>query len=65
VWDIHSPVVPGIESMAEIVKRASKAFPKENLWINPDCGLKTRDWKETKSALKNLVELAKKMRGWG
>jgi 5-methyltetrahydropteroyltriglutamate--homocysteine methyltransferase len=63
VWDIHSPVVPGIESMAEIVKRASKAFPEENFWINPDCGLKTRDWRETKSALKNLVELAKKMRG--
>ena len=62
VWDIHSPYVPGVEEMKEIVNRALKAFPKENFWINPDCGLKTRDWPETKIALKNLVKLAKEIR---
>lgn len=62
VWDIHSPYVPGVEEMKKIVNRALKAFPKENFWINPDCGLKTRDWPETEIALKNLVKLAKEMR---
>jgi len=62
VWDIHSPYVPSVEQMKEIVNRALKAFPKENFWINPDCGLKTRDWPETQIALKNLVKLAKEMR---
>jgi len=62
VWDIHSPFVPSIEDMARIVKRALKAFPKENFWINPDCGLKTRDWPETEAALRNLVKLAYKLR---
>jgi len=62
VWDIHSPYVPDVEEMKEIVNRALKAFPKENFWINPDCGLKTRDWPETKIALENLVKLAKEMR---
>jgi len=62
VWDIHSPYVPSVEEMKEIVNRALKAFPKENFWINPDCGLKTRDWPETKIALENLVKLAKEMR---
>jgi len=62
VWDIHSPVIPDIKDMIEIIEKALKVFPKENFWINPDCGLKTRDWPETKAALKNLIELAKKMR---
>jgi len=62
VWDIHSPYVPSVEEMKEIVNRVLKAFPKENFWINPDCGLKTRDWPETKIALENLVKLAKEMR---
>ena len=64
VWDIHSPNIPDIEDMAEIVKRALKIFSKENFWINPDCGLKTRGWKETRPALGNLVELARKARRW-
>jgi len=62
VWDIHSPYVPSVEEMKQSVNRALKAFPKENFWINPDCGLKTRDWPETKIALENLVKLAKEMR---
>jgi 5-methyltetrahydropteroyltriglutamate--homocysteine methyltransferase len=62
VWDIHSPAVPQIKDMAKIIDVALKFFPKENLWINPDCGLKTRGWEETKSSLINLVELAKNKR---
>ncbi len=62
VWDIHSPEVPSIKDMAKIIDSALSLFPKENLWLNPDCGLKTRDWRETNLALKNLVELAKILR---
>ncbi|WP_457681290.1 5-methyltetrahydropteroyltriglutamate--homocysteine S-methyltransferase [Thermovibrio sp.] len=62
VWDIHSPYVPSVEEMEEIVKRALKVIPKENFWINPDCGLKTRRWEEVIPALRNLVKLAQKLR---
>jgi 5-methyltetrahydropteroyltriglutamate--homocysteine methyltransferase len=58
VWDIHSPAVPKVEDMREVVKRALKVIPKENFWINPDCGLKTRKWEETRATLKNLVTLS-------
>ncbi|MCD6170450.1 MAG: hypothetical protein J7J76_07890 [Candidatus Latescibacteria bacterium] len=46
----------------KIVNRGSKAFPEENFWTNPNCGLKTRGCEETKGALRNLVELAKRLR---
>jgi len=59
VWDIHSPVVPTIDDMVKIVKRALKVIPRKQFWINPDCGLKTRDWKETKESMKNMVECRK------
>ncbi len=62
VWDIHSPAVPTVKDMRKIIDVALKFIPKENLWLNPDCGLKTRGWKETELALKNLVELAKNLR---
>ena len=62
VWDIHSPTVPSIEDMEDIVKRVLKILPEKSLWINPDCGLKTRGWEETTAALKNLVGLAEKLR---
>ncbi|ADU97520.1 5-methyltetrahydropteroyltriglutamate--homocysteine S-methyltransferase [Thermovibrio ammonificans HB-1] len=62
VWDIHSPYVPTVEEMKEIVERALKVIPKENFWINPDCGLKTRRWEEVIPALRNLVALAKELR---
>lgn len=62
VWDIHSPAVPEMEDMLQIVKRALKVIPKENFWINPDCGLKTRGWDETIASLKKLVELVKYLR---
>ena len=62
VWDIHSPAVPSVEDMEEVVKNSLEALAKENFWINPDCGLKTRDWPETEASLKNLVTVAKKLR---
>lgn len=58
VWDIHSPVVPSVEDMKKIVERALRVIPKEKFWINPDCGLKTRQWQEVIPALRNLVKLA-------
>jgi 5-methyltetrahydropteroyltriglutamate--homocysteine methyltransferase len=62
VWDIHSPAVPSTAEMKEVVRRALKVIPKENFWINPDCGLKTRGWAETRESLKNLVALAGELR---
>ena len=62
VWDIHSPAVPAVEKMTDIVKRSLKEIPKENFWINPDCGLKTRQWPEVKQALKNVISAARHMR---
>ncbi len=62
VWDIHSPHVPSVKEMLGIVNRALERIPKGNFWLNPDCGLKTRDWPETKSALLNLMQAAKELR---
>ena len=62
VYDIHSPRVPTQQEIENLLKKASTLLPIENLWVNPDCGLKTRDWTETKLALENLVNASKKMR---
>ena len=62
VWDIHSPAIPQIDKMAQIINLVLKIFDKSDIWINPDCGLKTRAWPETTESLKNLVNLAKKLR---
>ncbi|KJD33044.1 5-methyltetrahydropteroyltriglutamate--homocysteine methyltransferase [Tamlana nanhaiensis] len=62
VYDIHSPRVPSISEIETLLQKASQVLPKEHIWVNPDCGLKTRHWPETKSALKNLVLVAKKLR---
>jgi len=62
VWDIHSPSVPSQSEMQVIAEKAISVLPKENFWINPDCGLKTRRWDETMLSLKNLVSVAKKLR---
>ncbi|HSI24188.1 MAG TPA: 5-methyltetrahydropteroyltriglutamate--homocysteine S-methyltransferase [Methylotenera sp.] len=62
VYDIHSPRVPTIEAMEKLVKRAFEVIPADRLWINPDCGLKTRGWDETKLALGNMVSVAKQLR---
>ncbi len=62
VYDIHSPRVPDVEEMLEIVKRSIKLIDKRLFWINPDCGLKTRGWQETIPSLKNMVKVAEIMR---
>ncbi|NOT64897.1 MAG: 5-methyltetrahydropteroyltriglutamate--homocysteine S-methyltransferase [Methylotenera sp.] len=62
VYDIHSPRVPTVEAMEKLVRRATEVIPVERLWINPDCGLKTRGWDETKQALENMVTVAKHLR---
>ena len=62
VWDIHSPRVPSTEEMVELLQLASGVLPAERLWVNPDCGLKTRGWPETKASLANMVAAAKQLR---
>lgn len=58
VYDIHSPNVPETETMVNLMKRAARKIPVERLWVNPDCGLKTRRWPETEAALARMVEAA-------
>ena len=62
VYDIHSPAIPSKEEMKAVMLRVMKVLPKELLWVNPDCGLKTRKWEEVIPALKNMVEMAKELR---
>lgn len=62
VYDIHSPRVPTTEEMASLLVKAAELLPVQHLWVNPDCGLKTRKWPETKAALINMVAAAKKAR---
>jgi 5-methyltetrahydropteroyltriglutamate--homocysteine methyltransferase len=62
VWDIHSPRVPSVQEMLGLIRAAEKVIPKERLWVNPDCGLKTRKWDEVKLALTNLVSAARQAR---
>ncbi|GAA4056262.1 5-methyltetrahydropteroyltriglutamate--homocysteine S-methyltransferase [Streptomyces shaanxiensis] len=63
VYDIHSPRVPGREEAAELLRTGLRAIPAERLWVNPDCGLKTRGWPETRASLENLVAAARTVRG--
>lgn len=62
VWDIHSPRVPSTEEMADLLRAALKHIPKERLWVNPDCGLKTRGWPEVEESVRNMVAAAKLLR---
>jgi 5-methyltetrahydropteroyltriglutamate--homocysteine methyltransferase len=62
VYDIHSPRVPGTDEMVRLMRKAAAVVPPANLWINPDCGLKTRGWPETEAALANMVAAAKQLR---
>ena len=62
VYDIHSPNVPSVESIEALLLKAAKRIPVERLWVNPDCGLKTRGWPETRQALANMVEAARNLR---
>ena len=62
VYDIHSPRVPSKEEMSALLHKAKEVLPPENLWVNPDCGLKTRGWQEVKTSLQNMVQAAKAVR---
>jgi 5-methyltetrahydropteroyltriglutamate--homocysteine methyltransferase len=62
IYDIHSPRIPTTNEVINLLKKAAKVIPINQLWINPDCGLKTRDWKETRSALINMVKAAENFR---
>jgi 5-methyltetrahydropteroyltriglutamate--homocysteine methyltransferase len=63
VYDIHSPRVPSAEEMSELLALALKVLRPEQIWVNPDCGLKTRNWPETVAALENMCKAAAKLRG--
>jgi 5-methyltetrahydropteroyltriglutamate--homocysteine methyltransferase len=65
VWDIHSPRVPARAEMEALMEKAAKAIPADQLWVNPDCGLKTRGWPEVEAALIHMVETARRLRGRG
>ena len=62
VYDIHSPRVPDSSEMVRLLKKAAQRVPVERLWVNPDCGLKTRGWAETEAALVNMVAAARQLR---
>ena len=62
VYDIHSPNVPEREWIKQLIQKAAEKIPPERLWINPDCGLKTRDWPEVEEALTNMVQVARELR---
>lgn len=62
VYDIHSPRIPSVDEMVRLLKKAEQVIPRENLWVNPDCGLKTRRWEEVHPALENMVAAAQIMR---
>jgi 5-methyltetrahydropteroyltriglutamate--homocysteine methyltransferase len=62
VYDIHSPRVPSKDEMVYLLEKAAAVIPADQLWVNPDCGLKTRHWDETKKALIEMVAAAKQMR---
>lgn len=62
VWDIHSPRIPTEAEFTKLLGKAAAVIPAERLWVNPDCGLKTRGWPETEASLKNLVSAAQALR---
>jgi 5-methyltetrahydropteroyltriglutamate--homocysteine methyltransferase len=62
VYDIHSPRVPSVEEMTEEIRLAVRRLEPEKIWVNPDCGLKTRTWDEAGPSVRNMVEAARKAR---
>ena len=63
VYDIHSPRVPSQQEMENLLEKALQVLTPQQLWVNPDCGLKTRGWAEVKPALMAMVSAAKAVRG--
>ncbi|TKA88807.1 5-methyltetrahydropteroyltriglutamate--homocysteine S-methyltransferase [Guyparkeria sp. SB14A] len=62
VWDIHSPLIPSVAEMVDRLELALDKVPADRLWVNPDCGLKTRGWEEVRAGLRNLVAAAHELR---
>lgn len=62
VYDIHSPRIPDVTQMVGLLRKAAQRIPVERLWVNPDCGLKTRGWPETEAALVHMVGAARQLR---
>jgi len=62
VYDIHSPNIPTTQQMVELMQKAAQRIPPERLWVNPDCGLKTRQWAEVEEAIKNMVKASQQLR---
>jgi 5-methyltetrahydropteroyltriglutamate--homocysteine methyltransferase len=62
VYDIHSPRIPTVGEIEALLEKAAAVIPLSRLWVNPDCGLKTRGWDETQVALGNMVDAAKRLR---
>jgi 5-methyltetrahydropteroyltriglutamate--homocysteine methyltransferase len=62
IYDIHSPNIPSQVEMENLISKAAQMVPVERLWINPDCGLKTRQWEEVIPALRNMVNAARSFR---
>ncbi|MPW30693.1 5-methyltetrahydropteroyltriglutamate--homocysteine S-methyltransferase [Agarivorans sp. B2Z047] len=62
VYDIHSPNIPSIDDIKALIDKAAQWIPLQRLWVNPDCGLKTRNWQETEAALNNMVLATKELR---
>lgn len=65
VYDIHTPNVPPVENIVSLIEKAAQRIPAERLWINPDCGLKTRNWVDVEAALANMVKAAHILRERG
>lgn len=62
MYDIHSPIVPSQSWMQRLIEKAAQRIPADRLWVNPDCGLKTRAWPETREALTLMVNAAQALR---
>ena len=62
IWDIHSPRVPGEDELERLLKKAADVIPADRIWVNPDCGLKTRGWPEVEDSLRGMVTVAERLR---
>jgi 5-methyltetrahydropteroyltriglutamate--homocysteine methyltransferase len=62
VYDIHSPNIPSRDQIVHLMRKAAQRVPAQRLWVNPDCGLKTRSWDEVRPALRNMVDAARALR---
>jgi 5-methyltetrahydropteroyltriglutamate--homocysteine methyltransferase len=62
IWDIHSPRLPPVAEMTRLLRLAAARIPRERLWVNPDCGCKTRGWAEVRPAIASMVEAARRLR---